>query len=119
MQQKKDQGVHAMIEIGRVVIKTAGRDAGLRGIVIDIVDKEHVLLAGQVRRRKCNTTHIEPLSEKVKIEKNAGDDEVIKVLKKIGIEVKVKKKKETAEKPKKVKKKEKIPQTKKKSAKKK
>ena len=47
-----------MIEIGRIVIKTAGRDAGREAVIVDILDDNYVLIDGNVRRRKCNILHL-------------------------------------------------------------
>ena len=60
-----------MIEIGRVCVKTAGRDAGLKCVVIDI-DKKLVLIDGQTRRRKCGIAHLEPTKDVLKIKKGAS-----------------------------------------------
>lgn len=90
-----------MIEIGRLVVKTAGRDAGKKAVVIDVLDGKYVLIDGETRRRKCNILHIEPLNQVVKVEKNTSHDEVAKVLKEIGIEVITTKPKPKAEKPRK------------------
>lgn len=91
-----------MIEVGRVVVKLAGRDAGLKGVVVEILDNNYVLIDGQVRRRKCNILHIEPLDKVVKIPKKANHSEVANALKDEGIEVKEKKKKNvSAERPRK------------------
>ena len=92
-----------MIEVGRLIVKLAGRDADKKGIVIDILDNNHVLIDGQVRRRKCNMIHIEPLNKIIKIPKQATHEEVVKALKAEKIEVKVKKSKDKqkTEKPKK------------------
>lgn len=89
-----------MIEIGRIVVKTAGRDAGKKAVIIDILDGKFVLIDGETRRRKCNVLHIEPLNQVVKIEKNAGHEEVSKVLKELGIEARVTKPKPKTQKPK-------------------
>ena len=69
-----------MLEIGRVCMKIAGRDAGKKGIVIDILDENYVLLDGEVRRRKCNIHHLEPMALSVELKKNASHAEVLKVL---------------------------------------
>ncbi|MCK4521552.1 MAG: 50S ribosomal protein L14e [Nanoarchaeota archaeon] len=83
-----------MIEVGRLVVKIAGRDADLKGIVVEILENNYVLIDGQVRRRKCNIMHLEPLDKVLKIPKKATHEEVVAALKKEGIEVKAKKKKE-------------------------
>ncbi len=53
-----------MTEVGTVCLKIAGRDAGMKAVVVEKLDKEFVLIDGQVRRRKCNIKHLEPLTEK-------------------------------------------------------
>jgi len=88
-----------MIEVGRIVVKLAGRDAGLKGVVVDILDKGFVLIDGQVRRRKCNVIHIEPLNKVIKIPKQATHEEVVKALKEEGIEVTERKSKPKTERP--------------------
>ncbi len=96
-----------MIEIGRVIVKLAGRDAGLKGVVVDILDKGYILIDGQVRRRKCNILHVEPLDKVIKLKKGAPHEEVVKALKTEKIEIKESKKKDKTktEKPKKIRKK--------------
>lgn len=89
-----------MIEIGRLVVKIAGRDAGKKAVIIDILDDNYVLLDGETRRRKCNILHIEPLSQKIDIKKNAPHDEVSKALKELGIEARQTKPKPKTQKPK-------------------
>ncbi|MBI2101562.1 50S ribosomal protein L14e [Candidatus Woesearchaeota archaeon] len=74
-----------MIEIGRVVVKVAGRDAGKKGVIIDILDDKFVLVDGETRRRKANILHIEPLNQVIKIEKNASHEAVAKALEELGI----------------------------------
>ncbi len=96
-----------MIEVGRLIVKLAGRDAGLKGVIVEILEKGYILVDGQVRRRKCNILHVEPLDKVIKLPKKASHEEVVKALKAEGIEVKEKKKKgkEKADRPKKVRKK--------------
>ena len=89
------------IEIGRVVVKIAGRDAGKKGVIIDVLDNNYVLIDGETRRRKCNVLHIEPLAQTVKIGKNASHEDVAKILKDIGIETRQTKPKPKSQKPKK------------------
>ncbi len=90
-----------MIEIGRLCIKTAGRDAGLKCIVVDILNDRFVLIDGETRRRKCNVMHLEPLSQVVEIKKNSGHEEVAKALKGLGIEARTTKPKPKTERPRK------------------
>ena len=74
-----------MIEIGRLCVKIAGRDAGKKCIIIDILDDKYVLIDGETRRRKVNILHVEPLNQKIEIKKNASHDEVSKALDELGI----------------------------------
>ena len=88
-----------MIEIGRLCVKIAGRDAGKKAIIIDILDDKYVLIDGETRRRKCNILHIEPLNQTIKIEKNASHEHVSKALKEIGIETRQTKPKPKTQRP--------------------
>jgi large subunit ribosomal protein L14e len=105
-----------MFEIGRLCMKIAGRDAGKKCVIIDVIDQHYVMIDGQTRRRKCNINHLEPLNQLVQISKNAPVPEVIRVLKEINIEIEEKKPKARAatvkaktEKPKRVRKKKEKP----------
>ena len=87
------------IEMGRLCVKIAGRDAGKKCIIINILDDKFVLIDGETRRRKCNVLHIEPLNQVIKIEKNASHEDVSKALKEIGLEARVSKPKRKTQKP--------------------
>jgi large subunit ribosomal protein L14e len=52
-------------EVGRVCVKTAGRDTGKRCVVVDLMDKNFALVTGPksvsgVRRRRVNVNHQTP-----------------------------------------------------------
>ncbi|MEK6934469.1 MAG: 50S ribosomal protein L14e [Nanoarchaeota archaeon] len=87
------------MEVGRLIVKTAGRDSGKIGVIIDIIDKNHVLIDGQVRRKKCNIQHIEILDQKIKIKQKATTDNVIKELKELKIDARKTKSKPKKERP--------------------
>jgi large subunit ribosomal protein L14e len=77
------------IEIGRICAKVAGREAGRKCVIVDVVDKSFVLITGPkkvtgVRRRRANISHIEPLQDSVEIKRGASDDEVAEVLRTSG-----------------------------------
>jgi large subunit ribosomal protein L14e len=80
-----------MFDIGRVCVKIAGRDAGMKCIIVDVIDEHYVMIDGQTRRRKCNIKHLEPLNQTVQINKNASAPEVVRVLKELNIVVDEKK----------------------------
>jgi len=64
------------IEVGRVCIKTSGREAGKVCVIVDILDKNFVIVDGLVKRRRCNIKHLEPTEKKVDIQKGATTEEV-------------------------------------------
>lgn len=69
------------IDMGRVCLKIKGRERGMRCIIVDIIDRNYVLVTGPkdltgVRRRRVNISHLEFQDEKVDIGKNASDEEV-------------------------------------------
>lgn len=88
-----------MIEIGRVCVKLAGRDASKKCVIVDVLDTKFVLIDGETRRRKCNIMHLEPLEQSVKIKKNASHEEVAEAIKEIGLEARVTKPKAQSPKP--------------------
>ena len=71
------------MEIGKLCVKLAGRDAGRVCVVIDNADEKFVLIDGNVRRRKCNILHLEPLNETIKLKKGASHSEVASEFKKL------------------------------------
>jgi len=69
-----------------VCIKTAGREAGKKCVVVRVIDKNFVEITGPkkltgVRRRRVNVKHLLPLPLKIDIPEGAGDDEVLEALK--------------------------------------
>lgn len=77
------------IEVGRICLKLSGREAGRKCVIVDVIDKNFVLITGPknltgVRRRRTNINHIEPLPEKINIKRGASDEEVAEALKATG-----------------------------------
>jgi large subunit ribosomal protein L14e len=91
-----------MMEIGRLCVKIAGRDAGRKCVIIDVIDDNFVLIDGDVRRRKCNIKHLEPLNQTIEIGKGASHEAVTSEFKKLGLNVWETKAKPKTVKPKKV-----------------
>lgn len=89
-----------MIEVGRVCIKIAGRNAGSHCVVVDRVDDNFVLIDGNVKRKKCNIRHLEPLDMVLKIKKGASTSSVHDAMKDAKIKVFTTKPKAKKEKPK-------------------
>jgi len=74
-----------ILEVGRVCRKTRGREAGNYCVVVDKVNKNHVMIDGKdVRRKKVNILHLEPLPVVLKIGKGAKKEEVSMALEKEG-----------------------------------
>ena len=77
-----------MFEIGRICMKTAGRESGKYCVVVaKEKDKEFLLITGpkaatHVRRRKCNCHHLEATPYKIEIAENASDEEIMKAYEK-------------------------------------
>jgi large subunit ribosomal protein L14e len=72
-----------MFDVGRMCLKVAGREAGKYCVVVKKLDANFVLVTGpksvtQVKRRKCNILHLEPLKESLNLKEDASDEEVIK-----------------------------------------
>ena len=79
------------IEIGRICVKLAGREAGRKCVIVDIIDDNFVLITGPkeltgVKRRRVNIKHIEPLDKTIEIRKGADDKEVLDAIKAAGLE---------------------------------
>jgi large subunit ribosomal protein L14e len=74
-----------MIEVGRVVIKIAGRDARGVGAIVKVLDDNFVLIDGALRRKKVNIKHIELLPHKINIKEEASKKEVLDELKKLNL----------------------------------
>ena len=77
-----------MFEIGRICVKTAGREAGrFCTVVAKDKDKDFLIVTGpkdatKVRRRKCNYRHLEATPFRIEIKENATDEEVMKAYEK-------------------------------------
>jgi len=73
------------IEVGRICVKKTGREAGKRCVIVDIIDKNFVLITGPksvtgVKRRRVNVNHINVTEETIKIKRGASDEEVAQAL---------------------------------------
>jgi large subunit ribosomal protein L14e len=73
------------LDVGRICVKLTGREAGNRCVIVDVIDRNYVLVTGPqemtgVRRRRVNMSHLRPLDERVDIARNASDDEILKIL---------------------------------------
>jgi large subunit ribosomal protein L14e len=70
------------IDVGRVCMKTQGREKGKRCVIVDVIDRNFVVVAGPgVKRRRVNMDHIVPLDETVDVQRDASDEEIAGALK--------------------------------------
>ncbi len=73
----------SVYDIGRVCVKTMGREAGNHCVIVDIVDKNYLLIDGlKVRRRRINYKHVVPLEDIIEIKKGATHADVEAAIKK-------------------------------------
>lgn len=73
----------SVYDIGRVCIKTRGREANYRCVVLNIIDKNNVLVEGlKVKRRACNIKHLAPTKDKLEISKEEKSENLKKAIEK-------------------------------------
>ncbi len=80
----------ALYDVGRVCVKTMGREAGSYCVIVESQDPKNVIITGPkhisgVRRRNCNIRHLEPLDTILSISSGADDAAVEKVLEESGL----------------------------------
>ena len=72
----------AAIEQGRVCMKTTGKDAGSRVVILKVEDKNSVVVEGpETKRGKCNASHLTPLNEVLEVNSKTQREEIVKMLK--------------------------------------
>ena len=76
------------MDVGRVCIKLVGREAGKTCVIVEKIDKNFVVVdSPDVKRRRCNIRHLDPLEITVDIKKGASGEDVKKAIKKVKIPV--------------------------------
>jgi len=73
------------MDVGRICLKLKGREAAKRCVVVDVIDRNYVIVTGPfeltgVKRRRVNMSHLKPLDEVIEIPRNASDQEIIDIL---------------------------------------
>jgi large subunit ribosomal protein L14e len=73
------------IEVGRICVKLNGRETGQKCVIVDVIDKNFVLITGPkkvsgVRRRRTNVKHLEPTDDMIEVKKGASDEDVTKAI---------------------------------------
>ena len=65
------------IEVGRICVKIAGREAGEKCVIVEVIDDKFVEVVGiTMKNRKCNIKHLEPVEQTIEIK--SDDVESIK-----------------------------------------
>ncbi len=77
------------VEVGRICVKTSGRESGKKCVIVDVMDKSFALITGPkavtgVKRKRVNLNHIMTLEDKVDVKRGASDEEVTSVLTETG-----------------------------------
>jgi len=72
-------------EVGRICVKITGREAGKKCIIVDVIDKNFLLITGPkqvngIKRRRVNVSHVEPTEKKVNMSRGESDEEIMKAL---------------------------------------
>jgi large subunit ribosomal protein L14e len=68
------------IEVGRVCVKIAGREAGEKCVIVEIIDDKFVEVVGtNMKNRRCNIKHLEPVDETIEV-KSDNVEEIKKAL---------------------------------------
>lgn len=58
----------ASIEVGRVCVKIAGREAGEKCVIMEMIDENFVEVVGEsVKNRRCNISHLEPTEATIEV----------------------------------------------------
>ena len=77
----------SIFDVGRMCVKIAGRDAGRKCVVVEKVDTQFVVVDGDVRRKKVNTKHLEPLETTVDLKGKTSHADVKASFSKLGLPV--------------------------------
>jgi large subunit ribosomal protein L14e len=95
-----------VLEVGRVCMKLAGREAGKYCVVIKAAgkgkdEKSFVFVTGPklltgIKRRKANIDHLKATEYKLEVKENAADEDVVTAYEKAGLVAKLELKKPSA-----------------------
>ncbi len=77
-----------MLSLGRLCVKTCGRDAMQFCVIVEEIDEKYVLIDGNTRRKKVNKAHIEPLNKVFDIKKGSDTKTILELFEKEEIQVK-------------------------------
>ena len=69
------------LEIGRVCLKTKGRKAGEKVVVLGTEKGFAIVEGANHKKKRCNPRHLFPTGEKLSVSKSTSSEEVKKLLK--------------------------------------
>ncbi|MBN1941375.1 MAG: 50S ribosomal protein L14e [Candidatus Diapherotrites archaeon] len=71
------------MEVGTVCVKTRGREAGKRVVIVDFDAKSNfaVIDGPNIKRRKCNLRHLFPTNKKIGVNAKTNKKEIAELLK--------------------------------------
>ncbi len=81
----------SIMEIGRICVKTYGREAGRKCVIVESdEDDNYVIITGPktltgIRRRRCNIRHLEPTRKVLDIDEGIDDETLLDVLESEGL----------------------------------
>lgn len=65
------------LDIGAVCIKTTGREAGNKAVVVEVASEQFVSIIGpKIRKRKCNIAHLIPTGKKISVTKGVSQKDL-------------------------------------------
>lgn len=70
------------MDVGRVCVKIAGRDAGKLCVIVEKIDDNYVIIDGFTRHKKTNIKHLEPLDKVINV-KGLSHEKIIQELEKL------------------------------------
>jgi large subunit ribosomal protein L14e len=74
------------MDVGMVCKKLTGRETGRTCVIVEQIDKNFVIVdSPDVRRRRCNIRHLDPLEITVAIKEGATGADVKKALAKVKV----------------------------------
>jgi len=74
-----------IIQVGRVCRIVGGKNAGKYCVIVEKIDKNFVKISGEdIKARRININHIEPLPAILKIKKSDTPKKITELLKKEG-----------------------------------
>jgi large subunit ribosomal protein L14e len=73
------------VEVGRICVKTAGRENGKKCVIVDVMDKSFAMVTGPkvvtgVKRKRVNLSHLMLLQDRIEVARGASDEEVSSAL---------------------------------------